>query len=67
MNLGMYIMAHEPISTKIPPINLFLYMYLSIVARQRLGKNITDTRNNEQSLEASFSMRSVSFQRKVDD
>jgi hypothetical protein len=42
-----------------------------IVARQRLGKNVTAATNThakiEELLEASFSMPSVSYQRKVSD
>jgi hypothetical protein len=52
MKLGMYIMAHKPISTMyfINPSHqsVCLYVYPTIVARQRLGKHIpaaTNTRN----------------------
>jgi hypothetical protein len=75
MKLGMYIMAPEPISTA-NFINLSyqfvcLYVYPAIVARQRLGKNVTAATSThatiEELLDASFSMRSVSYQRKVGD
>jgi hypothetical protein len=46
-------------------------MYPPVSARQRLDKNITAATNTqatiEELLDASFSMRSVSFQREVDD
>jgi hypothetical protein len=47
------------------------YVYFPIVARQRFGKNVTAATNTqgtiEELLNASFSMRSVSYQRKVGD
>jgi hypothetical protein len=72
MKLGMYIMATEPISTAyfINPSHqsLCLYVYPTIVARQRLGKNITAATNTHtiigELLDASFSMQSVLYQRK---
>jgi hypothetical protein len=75
MKLGMYIMAPEPISTVylINPSHqsLCLYVYLPIVARQRLGKNATEAKNThatiEELLDASLTMRSLSYQRKVGD
>jgi hypothetical protein len=75
MKLGMYITARESISTayfiNLSPQSLCLYVYLFIVATQRLGKYVTAATNRhatmKQSLAASFSMRSVSYQRKVDD
>jgi hypothetical protein len=71
----MYIMALEPISTAyfINPSDQSecLYVYPPIVARQRLGKHVTAATNThaivEQLLEASFSIRSMSYQRKLDD
>jgi hypothetical protein len=48
-----------------------LYVYPPIVARQWLGNKVTAVTNTyaikEELLEESFSMRSVSYQRKVDD
>jgi hypothetical protein len=75
MKLGMCIMAPEPISTThfINPSHqsVCIYVYPPIVARQRLGKNgtaPTDTQATlEELLNASFSMQSVSHQRKVGD
>jgi hypothetical protein len=64
VKLGMYsyIMALEPISTAyfINPSHRFvcLYVYPPIVARQRLGKNVTAAKNTqatiEELLDASF-------------
>jgi hypothetical protein len=66
MKLGMYIMAPKPISTSyLSPSqqSVCLYVYPPIVARQRLGKNVTTAKNThaaiEKLLDASFSMRSV--------
>jgi hypothetical protein len=46
-----------------------LHVYPTIIARQRRGRNITAATNThksiEESLDASPSMRSVSYQRKV--
>jgi hypothetical protein len=72
MKLGMYIMAPEPISTAyfINPSHqsVCLYVYPLIVARQRLGKNITAETNTqvtiEELLDASFSIWPVSYQGK---
>jgi hypothetical protein len=72
MKLGMHIMAPEPISTaylKNPSHqSVCLYVYPPIVARQRLGKNVTATTNTQvtidELLDSSFSMGSVSYQRK---
>jgi hypothetical protein len=66
-------MAPEPISTVyfINPSHqsVRLYVYPANVARQRLGKNITAATNTHAAIEllldGSFSMRSVSYQRKV--
>jgi hypothetical protein len=48
-----------------------LYVYPTLLTRQRLGKNIIAATNIraaiEQLLDASFSMRSVSYQGKVGD
>jgi hypothetical protein len=64
----MYVMASEPISTAYY-INSS-HQFVS-VARQRLSKNITAATNTyvtiEELLDASFSMRSVWYQRKVGD
>jgi hypothetical protein len=54
----------------IPPISLRVTMCIpSIVARQLFGKNVTAAMNTqtriEEMLDASFSMRSVSCQRRV--
>jgi hypothetical protein len=69
----MYIMVPEPISTPyfINPSyhSVCLYMYPPLVARQWLGKDVTAAISThakiEELLEASFSMLSVSYQRKV--
>jgi hypothetical protein len=72
MKLDMNIMASEPIST----VNFInsshqsacLYVY-PIVARQRLGKNVTAETNTQANignlLDESFSMQSVSYQRRT--
>jgi hypothetical protein len=65
MKLGTYIMAREPISTAyfINPSrqSVCLYLYPPVVARQRLGKNVTAATNThatiEELLDASFYMR----------
>jgi hypothetical protein len=74
----IYITASEPISVAYF-INLSYqscvcvrYVYRRIVARQRLGKkNVTAATNThatiEELLDASFSMPSVRYQRKVGD
>jgi hypothetical protein len=66
MKLGIYVMAPESISTAyfINPSNQYVsYVIPTIVARQRLGNNVTLTTNTqatiEQLLGASFPMRSV--------
>jgi hypothetical protein len=72
MELGMYIMAAEPISKAcfIDPSkqSMCLYVYPPVVGRQRLGKSVTAATNIqatiEESLEASFSMPFVPYQRK---
>jgi hypothetical protein len=75
MKLGMYITAPESIK-KAYFINtshqfVCLYVHPAIVARQRLGKNVTATTNTQATidelLDASFSVRSVSYQGKVGD
>jgi hypothetical protein len=67
----MYIMAPEPIPMAyfINPSHqsVCLFMYTFIVARQQLDilvPAVTNTRNKEESLDASFSVRSV-YQRKI--
>jgi hypothetical protein len=75
MKLGMYIMAPEPISTAyfINPYkqSVCQYVYPPIIARQWHGKNITAAMNThatiEKLLEASFSTRSMSYQRNAED
>jgi hypothetical protein len=65
---GMYNMASEPISAVhfINPSQQSVcpYVYPTTVARQRLCKNVT-TATREELLEASFSMRSVSYKRSM--
>jgi hypothetical protein len=55
MKLGMYIMAPEPISTAyfINPSHqsLYLYVYPPIVARERLGENVTTATNTRATIE----------------
>jgi hypothetical protein len=71
---GMYMTPPEPISTAYF-INHFhqsvcLYVYPLIVARQRIGNNVTAATNTQtikELLEASFSMRSLSYQMKAED
>jgi hypothetical protein len=72
MKLGMYTMALEPISTAyfISPSHQSVSVCVPlIVARKRLGTNATAATNihstAEEFLDASFSMPSVSYQRKV--
>jgi hypothetical protein len=75
MEFDVYIIAPETISTAyfIYPSyqSACMYMYSSNVARQRLTKYITASTNTpatiEELVDASFSMRCVSFQRKVGD
>jgi hypothetical protein len=74
MKLRIYIMAPEPICTTyfINPYHQFvsLYLYPNIIARQRLGKNITTATNkhaSEEFLDVSSSKRSVLYQRKAGD
>jgi hypothetical protein len=67
MKLGVYIMAPEPVSTAyfLNPSHqpVCLYVNPSIVARQRLGKNVTAATNThvpiEELLGMSFCMRLV--------
>jgi hypothetical protein len=70
----MYITAPEPIITAyfINPSHqsVCLYVYPLIVARQWLSKNVTAATNTHVTIEllhGLFSIRSVSYQRKVDD
>jgi hypothetical protein len=74
MKISVYIMAPEPIPMAyfINPSHrsMCLHVYLPIAAKQRLGKNVTAATNThaiEELLNASFSMRSLSYQRKVND
>jgi hypothetical protein len=71
MKLGMYITAPDPISTAYFPtfcVSVFVFPY---VARQPLGKHVTAATNTQttivQLLDALFSIRSMSYQRKVGD
>jgi hypothetical protein len=69
----MYIMATDPILTAyfINPAHqsTCLYVYPLIVAKQRLGKHVPAATNThstrEELLDASFSVRSMSYQRRV--
>jgi hypothetical protein len=67
MKLGMYVMVPKPISTvyfiNLSHQSVCLYVYLAIVARQRLGKNVTAA-TIEEMLDASFSVRSMTYQTK---
>jgi hypothetical protein len=73
MKFGVYIIAFEPISIAyfINPSHQYvcLYVYPPNVARQRLGKHVTAATNTyatiKEILDASFPLRSVSYQRKV--
>jgi hypothetical protein len=73
MKLGMYIMAPEPISTdyliNYSQHSMGLYLYHLTVAKQRLGKNVTSATNTHaviaELLDLSFSIWSLSYQRKV--
>jgi hypothetical protein len=72
MKLGTYIEAPEPISTAYlknhSHQSVFLYVYPPIVARQRLGRNVTAVTNThatiEELLNALFSMWPMSYQGK---
>jgi hypothetical protein len=74
---GMYTMTSGPISmtyfinTSTSHQSVCLYVNPSVVTRQRLGKNVTAATNTQETigelLDASFSIRSVSYQRKADD
>jgi hypothetical protein len=75
MKLGMYIMAPELILTEYL-INLFsqsacLYIYFFVVAGQRLSENVTAATNTYAEIkefsDEMFSIRSVSYERKVGD
>jgi hypothetical protein len=63
MKFGMYIVASEPMKAAylINPSrqSVCLYVYPSIVARQRLGTNVTAA--IEELLDASFYMRFMSY------
>jgi hypothetical protein len=67
MTLGIYIMAPEPI-LNLSHQSVCLYVYPLLVARQRLGKNITAGTDKhatiEELLDASFSVRFLSSQRR---
>jgi hypothetical protein len=67
--LGMYIMVPEPISTAyfVVPFHQCLCLYV-YAATQQLGKHVTAVTNThatiEELLDASFSVRSISYQGK---
>jgi hypothetical protein len=73
LKLGMYGIALEPISTayfiNLSRQSVYLYVYSLIVPKQRLSKNITAPTNKratiEELLDVSFSMRSMSYQKKI--
>jgi hypothetical protein len=73
MKLSIYIMAPNPISMAYfinsSHQSVRLYVYPPIVARQRLGKNVTAATNTygtiKKLLDESFSMMSVSCQSKL--
>jgi hypothetical protein len=73
VKLGMYIMAPKPISTAylINPSHqsVCLYVYPPILDGERLSKYVRAATNThetiEELLDASFSMRSLSYQGKV--
>jgi hypothetical protein len=72
MKLGLHKMVPEPVSTAyvINASNQYVCLYV-YVAWQWLGKNVTAAMNTQTRikdlLDASFSMRSMSYQRKVGD
>jgi hypothetical protein len=65
----MYIMAPEPIPTAYFISLVCLYVYPSIVARQRLGKNVSMATNTHTTriVGRVVSYMPVSYQRKVGD
>jgi hypothetical protein len=73
MKLGVYIMAPEPFSAayvmKPSHQSVCLYVYTHLVARPRIGKNVTAATNRqatiEQLFDALFSVRHMSYQRRV--
>jgi hypothetical protein len=73
MKLGMYIMAPEPISTAYfinpSPQSACLCVHPPLVVTQWLGEDVNAATNTQATIEdlldASFSMRSVSYERKV--
>jgi hypothetical protein len=75
MKLRIYIVSLEPILTAhfINPSHksMRLYVYSPIVTRRRLRKNVTTATNThttlEELLDASFSVRSVLYQKKIGD
>jgi hypothetical protein len=75
MKLDLSLTVLEPISTAylINPSHqsVCLYVYSSVIAKQLLGNNVTAAKNIYSTVEdlfnASFSMRSLSYQRKVGD
>jgi hypothetical protein len=72
MKLGMYIMVSEPNSTAYKSLpSVCVCVYPLIISRQRLGKKFAAATNThatkEEFLEASFSMRSLSYHEKLSD
>jgi hypothetical protein len=74
MKLGMYIMATSTHLNGVlhrSHLSVCLYMYPFIIARQRIDKNFNRARNIDATIEellhSSFSIRSVSYQRKIGD
>jgi hypothetical protein len=73
LKLGMYIISAESISTAyfINPSHLCLYVYPTIIAGELLGKHVTAATNTQATiqelLETSFSMRFLSYERKLGD
>jgi hypothetical protein len=73
MKPDIYIMAPEPISTAyfINPshLSVCVYMYLHIVGRQGVGKNVTTVMNIRATIDklfdAKFPKRSVSYQKEL--
>jgi hypothetical protein len=76
MRLGLHIITPEPVSTvyfinlSIPPINLCVCVYSPIVTKKRLGNTVTAATSThaktEESFDASFSMRSVWYQKNTE-
>jgi hypothetical protein len=71
MKLGMYIMGPEPISSAYFINSSHQSVYPPVIARKRLGKNVTAAMNThtktKELLDVSFSMWFVSYLRKTDN